>query len=178
MGLKSHAFWSEKSCCFLIFSLDLLFFSFWFGLSYEFSLIKLWIFSFKVFAFWQNNELQIGIYWCHWLILRCETASCKLHNLWVASLWVVRLHVVSQRVESCTPNNLPITILWGVSHLVHKLRVMLDCLPTVCTMMYPHCSKPNMTQSKRINSFMTEAVIIQKPVHWFAEQINGLISTW
>ena len=27
-----------------------------------------------------------------------------------------------------------------------------------------------------INSFMTEAVIIQKPVHWFAEQINGLIS--
>ena len=27
-----------------------------------------------------------------------------------------------------------------------------------------------------INSFMTEAVIIQKPVHSFAEQINGLVS--
>ena len=28
-----------------------------------------------------------------------------------------------------------------------------------------------------LNSFMTEAPIIQIPVHWFAEQINGLIST-
>ena len=27
-----------------------------------------------------------------------------------------------------------------------------------------------------LNFFMTEAVIIQKPVHWFAEQINGLVS--
>ena len=27
------------------------------------------------------------------------------------------------------------------------------------------------------NSFMTEAPIIQKPIHWFALQINGLIST-
>ena len=29
-----------------------------------------------------------------------------------------------------------------------------------------------------LNSFMTEVPIIQIPVHWFAEQINGLISTW
>ena len=27
-------------------------------------------------------------------------------------------------------------------------------------------------------SFMTKNVIIQKPVHWFAEQINGLVSAW
>ena len=27
------------------------------------------------------------------------------------------------------------------------------------------------------NSFTTEADIIWKPVHWFAEQINGLVST-
>ena len=27
-----------------------------------------------------------------------------------------------------------------------------------------------------VNSFMTEAVIIYKPVHLFAEQINGLVS--
>ena len=26
------------------------------------------------------------------------------------------------------------------------------------------------------NSFMTKAVIIYKPVHWFALQINGLVS--
>ena len=30
----------------------------------------------------------------------------------------------------------------------------------------------------QFNSFMTEVVIIQKPVHWFAEQINGLVSIW
>ena len=29
-----------------------------------------------------------------------------------------------------------------------------------------------------INSFMTEVPIIWKPVHWFAEQINGLVSIW
>ena len=29
-----------------------------------------------------------------------------------------------------------------------------------------------------INSFTTKADIIQKPVHWFAEQINGLVSIW
>ena len=29
-----------------------------------------------------------------------------------------------------------------------------------------------------LNSFMTEAVIIYKPVHWFARQINGLVSVW
>ena len=29
-----------------------------------------------------------------------------------------------------------------------------------------------------INSFMTEAVIIYKPVYWFAPQINGLVSIW
>ena len=28
------------------------------------------------------------------------------------------------------------------------------------------------------NSFMTETVIIQKPAHWFALQINGLVSLW
>ena len=28
-----------------------------------------------------------------------------------------------------------------------------------------------------LNSFMTEVPIIQIPVHWFAEQINGLVST-
>ena len=28
------------------------------------------------------------------------------------------------------------------------------------------------------NPFMMEAVIIQKPVHWFAEQINGLVPIW
>ena len=28
------------------------------------------------------------------------------------------------------------------------------------------------------NSFMTEALIIQKPVHWFMEQINVLVSIW
>ena len=29
-----------------------------------------------------------------------------------------------------------------------------------------------------INSFITETVIIQKPAHWFTEQINGLVSIW
>ena len=29
-----------------------------------------------------------------------------------------------------------------------------------------------------VNPFMTEAVIIKKPVHWFAEQINVLVSIW
>ena len=29
-----------------------------------------------------------------------------------------------------------------------------------------------------VNSFMTEAVIIYKPVHLFAEQIKGLGSIW
>ena len=28
------------------------------------------------------------------------------------------------------------------------------------------------------NPFLTEAVIIYKPVHWFAEQINGVASIW
>ena len=28
------------------------------------------------------------------------------------------------------------------------------------------------------NSFMTEVPIIQKRVHWFAEQLNGLVSIW
>ena len=32
--------------------------------------------------------------------------------------------------------------------------------------------------SYMLNSFMTEVSIIQKPVHWFAEQINGLVSIW
>ena len=27
-----------------------------------------------------------------------------------------------------------------------------------------------------VNSFMTEVPIIKKPVHWFARQINGLVS--
>ena len=29
-----------------------------------------------------------------------------------------------------------------------------------------------------LTSFMTEVPIIVKPVHWFSEQINGLISIW
>ena len=29
-----------------------------------------------------------------------------------------------------------------------------------------------------LNSFMMGAVITLKPVHWFAEQINGLVSKW
>ena len=29
-----------------------------------------------------------------------------------------------------------------------------------------------------LNSFMTKVPIIQKPVHWFAEQINDLVSIW
>ena len=29
-----------------------------------------------------------------------------------------------------------------------------------------------------LNFSMTEAVIIWKPVHWFAEQIDGLVSIW
>ena len=31
---------------------------------------------------------------------------------------------------------------------------------------------------KWTNSFMTKVPIIQKPVHWFALQINGLVSIW
>ena len=31
---------------------------------------------------------------------------------------------------------------------------------------------------KWANSFMTKVPIIQKPVHWFALQINGLVSIW
>ena len=41
--------------------------------------------------------------------------------------------------------------------------------------------KPSLTKKSTrcsINFFMTEAVIIQKPVHWFAEQINELVSIW
>ena len=33
----------------------------------------------------------------------------------------------------------------------------------------------NVLNKVTINSFMTEAVIILKPVHGFAEQINGLV---
>ena len=29
-----------------------------------------------------------------------------------------------------------------------------------------------------LNSFMTETDIIYKTIHWFAEQINGLVSIW
>ena len=29
-----------------------------------------------------------------------------------------------------------------------------------------------MVDEERLESFMTEVIIIQKPVHWFAEQIN------
>ena len=32
--------------------------------------------------------------------------------------------------------------------------------------------------SHDINSFVTEVPIIQKPVHWFALQINGLVFIW
>ena len=31
---------------------------------------------------------------------------------------------------------------------------------------------------KRFKFFMTEVPILLKPVHWFAEQINGLVSIW
>ena len=30
----------------------------------------------------------------------------------------------------------------------------------------------------RFNSFMKEVPLVWKPVHWFAKQINGLVSTW
>ena len=30
----------------------------------------------------------------------------------------------------------------------------------------------------RFNSFMKEVPVAWKPVHWFAKQINGLVSTW
>ena len=33
-------------------------------------------------------------------------------------------------------------------------------------------------QIQVMNSFMTEVHIIEKPVHWFAEQINRLVSMW
>ena len=39
-------------------------------------------------------------------------------------------------------------------------------------------TKINTWASIVVNSFMTEAVTIQKPVHWFALQINGLVSIW
>ena len=29
-----------------------------------------------------------------------------------------------------------------------------------------------------VNYFVTEGVIMQKPVYWFALQINGLVSIW
>ena len=35
-----------------------------------------------------------------------------------------------------------------------------------------------MTKNILTNLFMTEADIIQKPVNWFAPQINGLVSIW
>ena len=31
---------------------------------------------------------------------------------------------------------------------------------------------------QKMNSFMTEVPIIQKPFHWFARQINWLVSLW
>ena len=34
------------------------------------------------------------------------------------------------------------------------------------------------TMNYDFNSFMTEVPMIQKPVHWFAIQINGLVSIW
>ena len=39
-------------------------------------------------------------------------------------------------------------------------------------------SHPVQQKLKLVNPFMTGAVIILKPVHWFAEQINGLASIW
>ena len=33
-----------------------------------------------------------------------------------------------------------------------------------------------LKNTKSLNSFMTEVSVIQKPVHWFTEQINGLVS--
>ena len=33
-------------------------------------------------------------------------------------------------------------------------------------------------RSKYVKSFMEEVPVIQKPVHWFAEQINRLGSKW
>ena len=35
-----------------------------------------------------------------------------------------------------------------------------------------------LMKNKLLNSFMKEAVIIQKLVQWFALQINGLVSIW
>ena len=39
-------------------------------------------------------------------------------------------------------------------------------------------SSSKFMKVKYLNTFMTEAVIIQKRVHWFAEQINGQLSIW
>ena len=33
-----------------------------------------------------------------------------------------------------------------------------------------------MVDEERLQSFVTEVPIMQKPVHWFGEQINGLVS--
>ena len=65
-----------------------------------------------------------------------------------------------------------------------------DHFPVFVSLCYP--SKINkgyqkITIHKRVvhdsnlmasNPCMTESFIIQKPVHWFAEQINGLVSIW
>ena len=59
---------------------------------------------------------------------------------------------------------------WNKSRIVKKKSKL--CFTTCKNRLSMYVDKG------RLESFMTEAPIIQKPVHRFVEQINGLVSIW
>ena len=52
---------------------------------------------------------------------------------------------------------------------LHDQKIQHECVK---------CLKAFMNNKVGFNSFITEVVIIQKLVHWFAEQIHRLFSIW
>ena len=69
---------------------------------------------------------------------------------------------------------------WTIGGFQLQLHVLLVPKPlnheAQCMLEARSSSQPQTVESLTLNSFMTEAVIIQKLVHRFAPQINGLIS--
>ena len=90
---------------------------------------------------------------------------------------VKRVKVVERRKEiaslfTCCPVNRE--YLWKKSQIEKKTKTKKSklCFTTCKNSLSVYVDK------ERLESFMTEVPIIQKPVHWFAEKINGLVSIW
>ena len=67
--------------------------------------------------------------------------------------------------------------------LTHALHITLELLIFTGESTFSHTNSTNFQVNRdhdfqNINSFKTEVPIIWKLVHWFALQINGLVSIW